>query len=107
MGLVRGLSDASFSFSGPSNPRSCAASTDRVCAASVTSPGCILRRSVSRLWPVARDKIAHPVGSRFGGGRIAVGPAAPTGEGDAEGEVGGARGAGGRIAYGAVGGAAG
>ena len=99
MGLVRGLSGASFSFSGTRNPR--------YCAASVTSPGCILRRSVSRLGPVARDKIADPVGARFGGGRIAVGPAAPTGEGDTEGEVGGARGAGARIAYGAVGGAAG
>ena len=106
MGLVRGLSGASFSFSGPSNPRSCAASADRVCAASGTSP-CILRRPVSWLGPVARDEVADPVGARFGSGRIAVGPAAPTGEGDTEGEVGGARGAGGRIAYGAVGGAAG
>ena len=99
MGLVRGLSDASFSFSGTRNPR--------YCAASVTSPGCILRRSVSRLWPVARDEIADPVGARFGSDRIAVSPDAPTGEGDTEGEVGGARGAGARIAYSAVGGAAG
>ena len=71
-----------------------------------TVPSDMYRGSCS-FWPVARDKIADPVGARFGGGRIAVGPAAPTGEGDTEGEVGGARGAGGRIAYSAVGGAAG